>query len=481
MAQTSKRIEILNADNTFANANQHPEYWRLVGNVTFKHNNAIMHCDSAYHFKNKDKIKAFGRIKIKQGDSISLTGNNLTYFGSKNQVDIRGSVILIDKYMTLKTEQIFYNLNTNIASYPFIGQIIDNEKTINSKKGKYNSNIHTFIFKDSVTVIAEDYNIRTDNMHYDSNSEITYFFGPSYIISKDKTIYCENGWYNTKMNISQFNNNAYFTSENYILRGDSLFYNKNLGYAKAIKNVKAIDTIENITIFGGLAEYYEKEEIIEITENPLLQILIEKDTLFISADKFINIGKTGSKKILAYNKVTIYKTDFQGKCYSLIYDFNDSIIEMFNKPILWVGEFQITSDSLKFLTNKGKISRMYLKPNPIIIAEDDSINYNQIKGKSITTYFINNKMHKMKVKGNGQSIFIISDEETNEKIGVNFTECSNMTLYFEKSKLVNINYEIKPKSVTTPYIEMDEKNRYLEGFHLRNTEQPKRKDYTFIE
>ena len=141
-AQTSKKIEILNADNTFANANKHPDYWRLIGNVSFKHNNAIMHCDSAYHYATDDKIKAFGQIRINQGDSITLVGKTLTYFGNKDNVDINGNVMLIDKHMTLKTEQILYNLKTNVASYPTAGTIIDNEKTINSQRGAYYSNIH---------------------------------------------------------------------------------------------------------------------------------------------------------------------------------------------------------------------------------------------------------------------------------------------------------------------------------------------------
>ena len=106
-AQDSKKIEILNADNTFANTHIHPDYWRLIGNVSFWHNNAIMTCDSAYHYTSKNKMKAFGKIKINQGDSIIMTGENLTYFGSENKADIKGSVVLIDKQMTLKTEQIF--------------------------------------------------------------------------------------------------------------------------------------------------------------------------------------------------------------------------------------------------------------------------------------------------------------------------------------------------------------------------------------
>ena len=478
-AQTSKTIEILNADNTFANAKKHPNYWRLIGHVSFQHNNAIMECDSAYHYANKNKIKAFGKIKITQGDSIKLTGNNLTYFGSENKADITGNVILIDKHMVLKTEQIFYNLNANIASYPSYGTIIDNEKTINSKKGEYHSNIHKFMFKDSVTVIAKDYNIITDNMHYNSNNETTYFLGPSYIVSENKTIYCENGWYNTKTNISQFRRNAYITNKNYILKGDSLYYNKNLGYGKAIKNIEVIDTIENITVFGGYAEYFEKEEVIEITNIPLLQILFEDDTLFMHADKFISEQKAGSKKVVAHNNVKFFKIDFQGKCDSLSYNFSDSTVEMFDYPILWSDEFQITADSLKFLMNKGKISRMFLNPNPMIIAQEDSLDFNQIKGKNIIAYFMNNKISRMNVKGNGQSIFIVTDEKTNDKIGLNYTECTDLILYFKNNKLNIVNYEIKPISITTPYIDLKEENRYLKGFNWRGAEQPKNKEDIF--
>jgi len=479
IAQNSKRIEILNADNTYANANIHPDYWRLIGNVSFKHNDAIMTCDSAYHYTAENKMKAFGKIKINQGDSITLTGEMLTYFGKEKKADIKGDVVLIDKHMTLNTEQVFYNLSTNIASYPSKGTIIDNEKTINSKRGAYHSNIHKFIFKDSVVVLAKDYKILTDNMHYNSNSEVTYFFGPSFIISDTKTIYCENGWYNTKTDIAQFRENSYITTDNYLLKGDSLYYNKNKKYGKAFSNVELIDTVENMTVFGGIAEYFEVEEKVIISEKPMLELLFEEDTLFMHAKQFVSQQKIGDKKVLAYNNVKFFKTDFQGKCDSLSYNFSDSVVDMYDRPVLWSDGFQITADSLQFLVHKGEISRMFLNPNPMIIAQEDSLDYNQIKGKNMTAYFNDNKMRRMDIEGNGQSIFIVTDEETKDKIGLNYTECTDLILYFKESKLDAVNYEIKPNSVTTPYQDVEEKNRYLKGFDWRGKEQPKSKKDIF--
>jgi len=481
IAQNSKRIEILNADNTYANANIHPDYWRLIGNVSFKHNNAVMTCDSAYHYTAANKMKAFGKIKINQGDSITLTGEMLTYFGKENKADIKGNVLLIDKHMNLNTDQVFYNLSTNIASYPSNGTIIDNEKKINSKRGAYHSNIHKFIFKDSVVVLAKDYKILTDNMHYNSNSEITYFYGPSFIISDTKIIYCENGWYNTKNDIAQFRENAYITNEKYLLKGDSLYYNKNKQYGRAFNNVELIDTVENMTVFGGIAEYFELEEKVIISEKPILELLFEEDTLFMHAKQFVSHQKIFHKKLNAYNNVKFFKTDFQGKCDSLTYNFTDSLVEMYKEPILWISEFQITADSIQFLAKKGKISRMFLRPSPILIAQEDSLDFNQIKGKKMTAYFNDNKMRRMDVEGNGESIFIVTNEETKDKVGINYTDCTDLKLYFRDNKLDAVNYEVKPNSITTPYQDIEEKNRYLKGFNWRINEQPKCKEDIFIE
>ncbi len=480
IAQTSEKIQILNANNSYANLEIHPDYWRLIGDVSFKHNNTIMYCDSAYHYINDDKMKAFGNIKINQGDTLTITGENLTYFGSKNQININGNVILIDKYMILKTNHIFYNLVSNIALYPNAGEIIENQKTIKSKKGKYNSNTHYFYFSDSVTVNTQDYNIYTDNMNYDANKEITYFFGPTFINSDSKTIYCENGWYDTKTDISQFKKNSYIKINKQVLKGDSLFYNKNIGYANAISNVEVIDTSQNIIVYGDYAEYFEEKKIIEITKKPLLLIISENDTLFLHAKKFLSDQNDTNKKILAYNNVKFFREDFKGKCDSLSYDFTDSILKMFKRPIIWINEFQITADSLFFIINKGDLKEMHLISSPFITLQEDSLDFNQIQGKKMTTYFTENKIRKIDVYGNGQTIFFLTDDNS-KKIGLNYTECSNLSLYFKSNKLTKINYEKNPNSITIPYNDISFEERFLRGFIWRNSEQPKIKEDIFTE
>lgn len=439
-----------------------------------------MHCDSAYHYINENKMQAYGNIRIKQGDSITLKGDNLIYLAYKNSVNIKGDVELIDKYMMLKTHQIFYNLNSKVASYPFTGTIIDNDKIITSKKGSYYSRKYNFIFTDSVTVSGDNYKILTDNMHYQSDTKITYFLGPSYIISENKLIYCENGWYNTKTDISQLKENTYIQTESYKLKSDSIYYNMHAKYGKAMHNVEVIDTTNNIIIFGGLGEYFEEEDRIEVTVDPLLHILFDNDTLYMHSNKFVSIQEPEGKKLLSYNQVKFYKKKFQGKCDSLSYSFSNSRINMFKQPILWNEEFQITADSIQFLIKEREITQIFLEPRPMVIAKEDSVDYNQIKGKRMTAYFSENKLYKMDINGNGQSIFIINDEKENKKIGLNFSECSNMKLYFKKNKLDIINYELMPNSMTTPYNDLKDEDRFLKGFIWRENERPKNKEDIFI-
>ncbi len=471
-AQQNKKIKINNADKTYANIKIHPEYWRLIGNISFSHNGTVMNCDSAYHYINENRIKSFGSIKINQGDSIILTGRYLDYFGENNVASMKGNVEFQDNHMTLETEEINYNLLTKTASYPKKGTISDNEKKIKSKKGSYQSNNYNFNFNDSVIVIGQDYKIFTDNMKYNSKDEISYFYGPSQIVSENKIIYCENGWYNTKKDIAQFRKNAYISNKKNILKGDSLYYNKNNGFGKAIGNVQVIDTIDNILILGGIAKYYELNEKVIITKTPTLKIAFELDTLFMHAKKFISQNNV-NKKVIAYNNVKFFKIDLQGKCDSLSYNFKDSVIQMFKEPIIWSENFQMTSDSIQFKIRNNQINKMYLRSHPIIVQNADSTNFNQIKGKIMTGYFSKNKISSMQIIGNGQSIFHVNDE--NNKIGVNYTESTDLTLYFKDNKLDKVNYEVKPKSLTIPYEKIEEEYLFLNGFNWRISEKPKSK------
>ena len=92
------------------------------------------------------------------------------------------------------------------------------------------------------------------------------------MVKNSNKIYCERGFYNTRTDISHFVKNAKLFLKQRTIEGDSLYYDKNRGFATATKNIIVKDTVENFITKGNYAELFEL-----------------KDSLFII--KGINIDK----------------------------------------------------------------------------------------------------------------------------------------------------------------------------------------------
>src|SRR6187402_3654087 len=55
---------------------------RLIGNVVFTQNKTTIYCDSAYFYKSKNSVEAFGKVRITEGDSVTITASKLEYDGN---------------------------------------------------------------------------------------------------------------------------------------------------------------------------------------------------------------------------------------------------------------------------------------------------------------------------------------------------------------------------------------------------------------
>jgi len=472
-AQDKKKIEIINADYTYINNDVHPDYWRLIGNVNIKHNNTNMLCDSAYYYSNQEKIEAFNNVKLFKGDSIKLYGNYLKYNGKESIAVISKNVIFKHNRETLTSEKITLNLIDDYAYYDSRSQIIHQDQNISSNKGEYNIKSEAYNFTDSVIFISKDYSIHTNNLKYDIKRLRNYLKGPSEIFIDNKIIYCEKGFFDNTDNLAEFYQNTTISSIEYVIKADSIFYNNKTKHSIAKNNIELIDSINNFIVNGGLAEYYQKDDKLIIHDQPLLKLYSEGDTLFMSSTKFIYNLNPDIKNLSSYNNVRFLNNDIKGVCDSLIYNIKDSLISMYKDPVIWLDEYQVSSDSIEINYFNKKINKIFIKSNPMIISKQDSSSYNQIKGKQMIGYFKKNKMSNLDVNGNGQSIYFLEDQ--NEKIGMNYIESSNLSIRFKDNKIDQINYEIIPFSITTPFEDIKIEDKFLDGFNWRIDEKPKNK------
>ncbi|NOZ34577.1 MAG: organic solvent tolerance protein OstA [Chlorobi bacterium] len=470
-----------------------PEIKILTDSVVFKHGNSTMFCDSALFDYKTNYFDAFGNVRIiKPGknlkDTVFLYGDTLHYSGRDKYAKIRNHVILKKDSLLLKTDSLDYDLGNNIGYYFDNGVTVNGEDTLKSVFGYYYADDNEFFFKKNVKVINPRFKIISDTLMHNTETKITYFIGPTDIISDSNFIYCENGWYNHNNNISQFNKNAYLKNKEQKLQGDSLYYNRNAGIGKAFKNVTFTDSIQNVMLKGNYGFYNEKTGYALMTDSAqFIQAADNSDSLFMHADTLqsykdsviVNDTAQVYRIIIAFHHVKTYKTDFQSKCDSLVYNLRDSVIEMHHNPVMWSDSNQLSADYIEIQTYNNHVDEIDMINNAFIISQSDSVRFNQIFGDKMFAYIDDKKVSEVEVNGNGKSVYFIRDD--NDKlIGVNFIECDSMDIYLKNNKLDKIWFYAKPKGKINPPLTLSQSETLLDGFKWEEYQRPYKKEDIFI-
>jgi lipopolysaccharide export system protein LptA len=368
---------------------------------------------------------------------------------------------------------------SDIGIYNEKAKIIDKENVLTSVHGFYYAGTKEFFFKDNVVLTNPKYVIKSDTLKYNTINKTAFFFGPTTITSDENLIYCENGWYNTANETSQFKKNSYINTKGQQLRGDSLLYDRKLGIGKAFNHVQIIDTAQKIIITGNIGTHYRSNQLSTVTGKALMMQRIDKDTLFMHGDtlqaSFDSLKN--ERKLYAYHHVKMFKSDLQASCDSMSYSSIDSITRLYKDPIIWSSGNQLTADFITLQMKNKQLSNMYMYTNSFIISHEDSLKndttkYNQIKGKNMIGYFRDNKLFKIKVEGNGQTIYYGKNKK-NKIIGVNRADCSDLWIYLEDNKLQRIVLLVKPDATFSPLKDVAPADLFLKNFKWFIAKRPK--------
>ena len=478
-SQKVKKIQLKHANSLEYDEKLGKKVKRLIGNVSFEHEGVWMFCDSAFFYPD-NSLQAFGNVQIKQGDSITMFGDLLKYNGNNKQAEIQKNIRLNDKEMMLTTDRLNYNMNSSVATYTDKGKIISKDNILTSQIGYYNSRSKEFTFKKDVVLQNPQYTMNCDTLRYNTFSKTAYFSGPTTIRSTENLIYCEDGFYDTNKDLSQFGKNSYILTKEQKLKGDQIYYDRKNGFGRAINNVEIIDSLQNITIKGNYAEHFEVSDKSVVTGNALFMQKYDKDTLFLHADTLKAIGKQTDKKtipdsnntniLLAYHNVKFFKTDMQGKTDSLAYSFSDSVMRLYKEPVLWSDKNQLTADHIEIRTSNGKLSTMEMQNTAFVASQEDSAAFNQIKGKNMKGFFKENKLYKIFVAGNGQTIYYA--KEKNKSIGVNRTDCSDIIIFLKDNQIDKISFLNKPDATMYPMGELSPKDLIFKDFKWQQEYRP---------
>lgn len=470
----AQRMRINMTAGELRHSSQLGDMTRALNNPVFEHEGAYLYCDSAWLFESTNSIDCYGHVRIKSSDTLNLYGKFLHYEGNTKIATVRDDVKLVDKQTTLTTDLMIFDRNTGIAYYTTGGKMVNGDNILTSKRCHYYTNQKMMYFRDDVILKNPEYTINCDTLKYNTVSRISYFLGPTILKGKNNYLYCEDGEYDRETSKSRFSINALLVDDNRRLTGDSLYYNEKLQYGKAVNHVKMTDTVQDVIIKGNFAEYWRTKGYTLFTNEAIAMLGDKNDTLYLHADTLkatFDTAKNETKALFAFHNTRFYRNDIQGACDSLHYSFADSLISMYRAPVLWSGENQITADTIRILTGKNRVRQIFMNNTAFIVSKDSTATFNQIRGKNMIGYFVNNELASIDVIGNAETVYYVREDDK-ALIGVNKASGSKMRLYVNGNKIEQIVYYEKPTGNMFPDKDVPADQRILKGFSWRSDVRP---------
>jgi lipopolysaccharide export system protein LptA len=474
-AQEGARVEILNADAWQFDDTLAPGAQRLIGNVRFKHENALMNCDSAYLY-NDQWVEAFGNVNIRQGDTLSIHGERLSYTGRERIARMSGNVRLRDKDMELITPSLVYDLKAGQGFYTEGGTAtsrLDNS-TLISEQGTYISGARKLVFSRNVRVVHPQRLILSDTLHYTPSTGITEFFGPTTITQDSTVIHTTRGTYDTKAERARFSRRSRIDTKGRSLEGDSIHYERKNGIGIAWGNVVVTDTTSDILAKGDHGRYDEKNDRSMITGHAEMIMIMDDDSLFLHGDTLFTRPDSDGRHVQAHRGVRFFKSDMQGVCDTLTYNETEGYIRMFHRPAIWNGADQITGDHIKIQMVDGDPHRLFVEKNAFLISQVDSIHFDQVTGTNMTGYFIDSEMKRIIAEGNSRTVYFAREEKegSEEIIGVNRADCSRITVELEDGQVSTISFLERPDATFYPLEKVPPEELKMKGADWRGDERP---------
>lgn len=485
--QTAKKQEmvyLLHSNSLEFEEARLPDAQILRGNVIFRHDSALMYCDSAYFFNKDNSLHAFSNVRFVQGDTLFGYGDALYYDGNTKIARLRRHVKLVHYSTVLTTDSLNYNRGTNLAYYFSGGTIKDSLNTLTSVWGQYHPPTNQAVFRDKVDLVNDKFTLHSDTLKYNTDSHIADIVGPTTIVYEEETtILSTLGQYNTENEQSQlFNRSQVIHTDGKRMTGDTIFYDKQLDYGRVWGRMEMVDSVQQATLYGNYGEMYEKDSRGFATDSALMVDWSEEDYAYIHADTLftedIHYTTTDSvprdttyKQVRAHHHVRMYRSDIQAVCDSLAFNDRDSIMSLYIEPVCWNEENQISADVIHIQMRNGTVDYALGIGAALTVKQETDTYFDQMAGKEMKAYIEDGELKRVDVSGNAETIFYPKEDNGNF-IGMNRTQSSFVQVFLEDEQIHHVLFTTETTGTLYPTDQIPAGQDQLSMFFWATTERP---------
>ncbi len=382
-----------------------------------------------------------GKVVNKKTTLTSTEGN---YYGESKDIFFFKNVLLVQPNGTIKTDSLQYNTITEVST--FISPTIIKDKkglTIKTREGFYD--IKKKIANLYKRSIIEDstFSITADEIAIDSLNGLSEFRGNAVYRSKDK----EQGFDMIANNIKTNNKRSTIMatqiplliikqgSDSVFITADTLFTGRVIDLLKT-KNIPRVRPVPiDTSIKKGVTKTIIKDTVKVAAAKPTIKKGSSKNSIDSAKLKSEPTVDSTLKYFEAYKNVKIFSDSLQAVGDSLFFSGQDSVFRLFDNPILWSQENQISGDTIYLFLKNKRPERLYVFENALSISKVDSSNYfNQVRGNSINALFDSTgQVDFLTARGSAENIYYAQDEQK-RFVGVNKNSSDLIEIIFAEGK-----------------------------------------------
>jgi|GEM_PF-1628205 len=483
--------------------------------------------DSIAHFFN-------GGSMVSNDSSVieSLFGyydSKIEMFKFRNEVEMYADSILV------KTDSLIFWGNSNHADFLGKLAAWQDSSYLMAGKGWYSREREEYFFREDVYIMTPDNEIWSDSLFYNRTTSNAELYGNIQILDtiQSSIIFADYSEYlNSPRSFDLYKNPsiAMYSYENEVadtlfIAGDTIRYmelmpaqvdSTTLEYSLNLYKKSLQDPLESVltnshktmvkdsilqhkvdSLLTSSADFnnevFIRDTLVSLTESPekllsalskvstaatdslqrlKIDSLITQTTEELSRLKRSSVNEEELMKFIRIDKnVRFYRSDFQGRCDSLLLNSIDSTARMYIDPIIWNEEKQFTADTIFLYASSENLRMVELNSNSFVAIQQDSTYFNQIKSLDFFAHFQDGKLQRFDAVGTAHALFFF--EEDNALTTMNEKEAFAISALLRDNEINRIRSYTDPKSDAYPLIDLAPEKSILPGFTQRDSDRPK--------
>ena len=339
----------------------------------------------------------FGNVRLEQG-IVHVTCDKAVQFLDENRVELTGNVVITQEDLIMRSPRVNYNGNTGLAEAWIEVHITDNNARLRADRGTYSTQTRIADFHDNVKVEDDTVTITANRVQYERTTRISHAWG-NVKVEDDSTII-----YSDLLDHFRFEKDSYAYQNvivkgkytNSYLTGDTIINLTSKSYSRATGNpvLYQIDTVKGKNFNEEFPEF---------------------DTLTVASDSMETVKQDSVEKYIFKGNVQIHRSNVDARSRLGKYMKKDEIIELTGDPVLWYDSTQLHSDTIMIYIPQKHLKLIDAHGNALAAARNDTVfieRISQLAGDDVKLNFNHDTITSICGYGNTKSLYFAFDDRT---------------------------------------------------------------------